>query len=115
MGMPADTPLAEAANDIPATPTTEVALPKRPPFEARFARAIASPPFRVSPVYPFPMIILARWPPFVNCTLAPIPPSNPNPFAHHIASPQPKTKHKSPLLGHSFVRRLCRKFSEDEA
>jgi len=40
--MPADTPLAEAAKDTPAIPKAEAALPKGPPFEARFARAMVS-------------------------------------------------------------------------
>jgi len=59
MGTPAATPLAEAAKDTPAIPK---ALPKGPPFEARFARAMA-----VSSLGPpHDAIILARWPPFVN-------------------------------------------------
>lgn len=42
MGIPADTPLAEAAKDMPAIPNVEAALPKGPPFESRFARAIGT-------------------------------------------------------------------------
>jgi len=51
MGMPADTPLAEAAKDTPAIPSAEAALPKGPPFEVRFARTIASLPL-AHPEYP---------------------------------------------------------------
>jgi hypothetical protein len=56
IGMPAITPLAEAAKDMPAIPTAEAALPKGPPFEARFARAIASLLLRPTPC----LAILAR-------------------------------------------------------